>query len=206
MAGRSRLQLLGVAGLWILAIGGGFSALLRFELTPGAPGTAVKQCASDDRPLLPGNRPTLMMLAHPLCPCTRASLDELEFIMTECRGGVNAYVLFYEPSNSTSTWSRSQVWRRAAAIPGVRVLADRNGARASRLGGQTSGTLLVWDPSGRALFKGGITGARGHVGLNEGRQTVIRIVRQQSVERTTTPVFGCPLFGSSVTEKSGTSQ
>ena len=47
-------------------------------------------------------RPTLVMLAHPRCPCTRASLEELAVLMTRLGGRLDAHVLFVKPSGTSA--------------------------------------------------------------------------------------------------------
>ncbi|MBL8975876.1 MAG: hypothetical protein JNK56_35060, partial [Myxococcales bacterium] len=40
---------------------------------------------------------TLVMLAHPRCPCTRASIGELARLMADAHGLVDAHVLVVRP-------------------------------------------------------------------------------------------------------------
>jgi glyoxylase-like metal-dependent hydrolase (beta-lactamase superfamily II) len=134
------------------------------------------------------------MVAHPHCPCTRASLAELERIIARCRGAVTAHVLFLKPGRSPQDWEKTGLWRTAAAIPDVRPVADVDGAEAVHFGARTSGHVLLYDPSGRLLFSGGITGSRGHQGDNPGRVAVIALIAGGRADPARTVVFGCPLF------------
>jgi len=54
---------------------------------------------------------------------------------------------------------------------------------------------VVYDPSGRLLFRGGITSARGHAGDNAGRSAIVAAVEANDPARMATPTFGCELFG-----------
>ena len=47
---------------------------------------------------------TLMLFAHPHCPCTRATLGELEKIVARCPGSVTIWVLFLEPAGCDASW------------------------------------------------------------------------------------------------------
>lgn len=178
---------------WVAALGYGMQVLWKYETTPG-PSTAV---ASDwpSASIVPRqpNKPTLLMVAHPHCPCTRASIAELAQIMAEAPDGVTASVLFVKPSGAGTDWDDTDLRRSAAAIPGVSVMTDENGVEAARFGAQTSGHTLVFDPNGRLVFSGGITATRGHAGANAGENAVLSALRHQPPEHTRTSVFGCSL-------------
>jgi hypothetical protein len=136
------------------------------------------------------------MLAHPHCPCTRASVGELALIMANAREPVSAYVLFLKPEGSSADWEKTDLWRSAACIPGVTVLADLNGDEARRFGVETSGHTLLFDSDGRLAFSGGITHSRGHSGDNLGRKSLVSLLNNQSAARAETYVFGCALADS----------
>jgi hypothetical protein len=133
------------------------------------------------------------MLAHPQCPCTRASLRELELLMAKLNGCLTAKVLFYQPENAPADWASSDLWETASRIPGVSAAWDRAGAEARRFGGATSGHVVVYDAGGRLIFSGGITPSRGHSGHNAGRSAIVSALLHGASERTSSPVFGCSL-------------
>jgi hypothetical protein len=87
------------------------------------------------------------------------------------------------------------MWHQAASIPEVQVHCDEAGVEARRFGAFTSGQAFLFSCRGEMLFRGGITESRGHVGDNRGREAMVSLLRDGSVPRATTPVFGCPLFG-----------
>jgi hypothetical protein len=137
------------------------------------------------------------MAVHPRCPCTRASLAELGRLMARSQGRLVAQVLVRAPANDSNSWTRTDLWRAAEAIPGVRAIADPNGAEAAQFGLETSGHVLLYDAAGRLRFSGGITPARGHEGDNAGRVAILAVL---DGEDETGPlarhvVFGCALFG-----------
>jgi hypothetical protein len=134
-----------------------------------------------------------VMVAHPHCPCTRASIAELAQIMAHAPEGVTASVLFVKPSGAGSDWDDTDLRRSAAAIPGVSVTTDDNGVEAARFGAKTSGHTLVFDRNSTLVFSGGITGTRGHAGANAGESAVLAALRQQTPMRGRTSVFGCSL-------------
>src|SRR6185437_9083110 len=140
-------------------------------------------------------KPTLIMVAHPRCPCTRASVAELAQIMAHSLGKVNAFVLFVKPPGAGADWDDTGLRRSATSIPGVTVLTDENGVEAARFGAQTSGHTLVFDRQGTLVFSGGITASRSHIGGNTGEDSVLAALNQQAPDRERTPVFGCSLAG-----------
>jgi hypothetical protein len=133
------------------------------------------------------------MLAHPHCPCTRASVSELAQIMAESQGKLSAYVLFMKPNGADADWDQTDLCRSAAQIRGVTVVSDVDGTEARRFGAKTSGHTLLFDADGRLLFSGGITASRGHAGGNAGESAVLAAINDASRKPTRTMVFGCSL-------------
>jgi hypothetical protein len=190
---RARGTALPVAA-WGIVVGGGFLFLGSYAARPGAAGHPAARWPGESRVRPEAARPNLVLLLHPHCPCSRASLRELERIMARCRDRLSAHVLVFRPAKAPRAWNRSGFWHAAAAIPGVRVYDDDGGAEAARFGVATSGHVLLFDPSGRLVFRGGITRARGHEGDNSGRDAVVALVGGERADAVTTPVFGCSLL------------
>ena len=182
-----------MAALWLGAVGAGLRVLYEYENRPGPSAGVISAWPAASRVRLNPSGPTIIMFAHPWCPCSRASMGELESIMARVQGQVSAYVLFAKPQDSSEEWEKTSLWRNAAAIPRVTVLGDPGGHEAIRFGGQVSGHVLLFDSRGRLLFSGGITGARGHSGDNAGRRAILALVAGQEPARAQTPVFGCHL-------------
>ena len=183
--------LLAIAWSGTAVLGG--HALLKYENSPGNVGTVSSSWPSDSIVQLANDRPTLVMAAHPQCPCTRASVAELAQLMARVQGKVQAYVLFYAPREAGSDWQNTDLRRTAAQIPGVTVLSDVDGVAAQRLGAETSGHTFLFDPSGRLLFNGGITASRGHSGDNAGESAIVSLINNHISKRSQTFVFGCGL-------------
>jgi hypothetical protein len=179
---------------WGSALAGGFLAIHAYEATPGSSGLTVLNWPGGGRLALAGDRPTLVMAAHPRCPCTRASAAELVRILARCDGRVMVYVLIFVPRHAEATWAGADGSASWATIPGVHAIDDRDGVEAARFGARTSGQVALYAPDGRLLFRGGITGARGQQGTNCGREAVISLLLGRPDRHPGTPVFGCPIF------------
>ena len=177
---------------WVLTVVLGVRALLNYENAPGTVAAVPKAWPASHVPLAT-DRATLVMLAHPHCPCTRASIGELAQIMAKVQGKATAYVLFSKPGEAGSDWDNTRLRRSAAAIPGVTVLSDPEGTEARRFGAETSGHTLLFAADGRLLFNGGITQSRGHAGDNAGESAIVSLVHNRTPERDKTLVFGCAL-------------
>lgn len=185
---------------WVAAVAFGLRGLMRYESTPGRVGVVSGSWPAETAVPRPAANPTLVMLAHPHCPCTRASIGELAQIMANTQGKLSATVLFLRPTGAGTDWDDTELRRSAAAIPGVTVLTDADGADAARFGAKTSGHTLLFDGNGVLLFSGGITASRGHAGGNAGESAIIAAVNGKRGDRARTPVFGCSLISSATGE------
>jgi hypothetical protein len=139
---------------------------------------------------------TLMMFLHPRCPCSRASLRELDRLLGAAPKALTAIVVMIEPPGAGQGWAETDLLASAKAIAGVRVIVDERGQIAERFGARTSGEVGLYDEQGRLLFQGGITPARGHEGDSLGREAILLLVRHQPAG-SCSPAFGCPLVSTS---------
>ena len=183
-----------VGTVWLLLVVTGMAVVLRHAYTPGVSAGKSATWPPDSKISLDANRLTLVMFAHPHCPCTRATLGELNQLMSDRPGTIAAQVWFIKPDGMADDWTATDLWRQAAAIPGVAVHEDISGVEAKRFHAGTSGETLLYDKNGRLLFGGGITLARGHSGDNPGRDALEAIASRQTPDLCETPVFGCALF------------
>ena len=182
------------SALWFAAICFGSVALLRYESRPDEPNAALRMWPAQSKLRLNENLPTLILFAHPKCPCTRATLGELSVLIARCSEKVATTVIFTKPADVDDNWVDTDLWRNAEAIPGVTVLRDDSGVEARRFGAVTSGEVMLYARDGKLLFHGGITDARGHAGDNEGRTAIALLLEGKRCNTTTTRVFGCRLF------------
>lgn len=180
--------------------------ILNYQNTGGVAGEVPGHWPAGTRIPLDSTCDTLVMFAHPQCPCTRASLEELNRLLAQCHGQVATHVLFLKPGTFSNDWLQTDLWRSAKAIPGVVVQADPDGTQARLFGAETSGCVLLYDPQGQLLFKGGITGSRGHAGDNAGVNAVASWLTGQAVSLKQTPVYGCSLLDGCETSPEGTAK
>ena len=182
--------------VWGAVLVRSMGSLDRFETTAGKPSNPPPRWPQQSCINHSTSRPTLVMLAHPHCPCTRASIGELAVLMRYCVDRLDGYVLFFRPEGAPEGWEQTDLWDSASAIPGIRAVSDVGGQEARRFGAATSGAVVLYDGHGQLLFSGGITGSRGMSGENDGRQSIVDLVSGKSSHLSSTPVFGCQILDS----------
>jgi hypothetical protein len=181
---------------WGAIVLGGNVLVWRYERTPGARANAPLRWPPESALAAPTGRSRLLVFAHPGCPCTRATLDELREILSQDGARVDATIVFVDPPNAPADFDGAGGTNRAlaASIPGLGVVTDGDGREARRFGARVSGEVLVFARSGDLIFNGGVTAGRGHEGDNPGRRRVISLLETGRADRADADVFGCELF------------
>jgi hypothetical protein len=182
------------AVLWLSAVVTVMALLIDFSNSPGNSGAPPTHWPVHSQIPLDGDRPTLVMFVHPRCPCTRASLGELELLLAGCQGQVSTHLLFIRPPGTTEDWLKTDLWGKGSSIPGVTLHGKNAAAEAHRFHSKTSGHTLLYDRDGCLMFQGGITVSRGHSGDNPGRSAIAALLHRELLKQIKTPVFGCSLF------------
>jgi hypothetical protein len=178
---------------WLATVATGMAMLSAYAGVPGAPTTPPPLWpAASTIGRSPGT-PTLLVFAHPNCPCTRATLAELDRLLAHADGAADVHVVLWQPGAADAAVVETRLADLAAAIPHVHVRWDGGGVEAARFGVATSGATLLYDAADRLRFAGGITGARGHVGDNAGSDALLRQLTAAVDGATSAPVYGCEL-------------
>jgi len=182
--------------LWLTAVGYGLVYLGRYETTPGENRVSTPEVFPADSLITRNDgQATLLFFAHPKCPCSRASLNEIAKLMPEVEGRLSVFVVLSKPAGAPADWTDTDLRSNAEKIPGVRVLIDENEVETDRFSARTSGTALLYDKDGNLRFQGGVTLSRGQEGDNAGRSAIANIVNNNVSELGQTAVFGCPIQG-----------
>lgn len=184
-----------VAGaLWIIGTALGLNALLNYAHQPGASGYATSQLPMGAAGLAAGDRPTLFVFLHPECPCSRATVAEVARFAAEVPTPPAIKFYFRDSAELGRPAQEASLWEDARLIPGVEVIADRDGVVSKMFGAETSGTCLLYDVAGRLLFHGGVSGARGHEGDNTNKDLLLASLRDAPTSAVKTPIYGCSIF------------
>lgn len=179
-----------VIASWLGLIVVGMVGLHRYAARPGRDGAAASRWPVESRLRLSPTQPTLLCFAHSRCACTRASLRQLERVVSRHRGAASVLVVVGDQGGDPTA---SATWELAARVPGARRVVDLGGVEARRFDARTSGTVMLFSPDGALRFRGGITSARGHEGESEGTAALDLALRGMRLEMTRTHVFGCGL-------------
>jgi hypothetical protein len=181
-----RWLLAGAALVWCWIIAYGLHAMFNHATTSGNVADSPERWPAGTR-LLRGGGFTIVMFVHPDCPCAHSSLTELAVVAADAAVTIDVVV--------TGSHAAGPMWDDAGRIAGASRTLD-DGREAARFSAHTSGYTVVYDRAGVRRFAGGITGERGHVGDNVGRDAVQRIVAGLDSAVRAHPVFGCSLGGS----------
>jgi hypothetical protein len=193
---RNSLILFSIAGVWLALVAASFLPLLQYETRDGGTGQVSTDWPRTSH-LIPPSSDTLVMFVHPLCPCTRATLNQLDRLSASSGGKLRATVLFQLPKGFGKSWVEKSLWQHASSIKGVTCVVDADQSEAKIFGAKTSGDTFVYAADGKLLFHGGITPGRGHEGDCKGYDTVLAILRGRQKDLATatrTLSFGCALF------------
>jgi hypothetical protein len=180
---------------WLGCVVAGLAALMNYDNSPGVAAAAPPAWPADSRLARDPAGPTLVLLAHPRCDCTRASVSELAELLARARQRPRTFVVFIKPGRVRDGWEQTALWRAASDIPGVTIVRDDQGLEAQRFGVETSGQVLLYGADGQLWYSGGTTGARGKTGANVGRAAVLAALDGERRRAASAPVFGCSLFG-----------
>ena len=192
----SRRLLIVTCVIWATLVTGWLGALLVYESTPADAALRPAETWPDELPFARNEGgPTWVLALHPRCPCSNATLEELNRALTECPASLKGHVLVYRPADANGDWTQTRLWRYAESLPDVTMHIDPEGALARRFGVSTSGHVLLFDRAGKLAYEGGLTASRGHVGQNHGREALVAswAELEPEPERRTFPVFGCPI-------------
>lgn len=185
--------------LWFLGVALGLFRLTVFSLSSDSPAATALGTSTQGTPgFVASQGYTLALVVHPMCPCTKATVLELERLLTKVETRPALRALVYSPEGHSEEqreeWHNSSVYKSLARIPDLQVVKDPEGELAALHGASVSGHALLFEPSGRLRFSGGITAMRGHEGENRNADRLAEALSRSSTELRTTPAFGCSLI------------
>lgn len=135
----------------------------------------------------------LVIAIHAQCPCSQASVSELQLLLTKNTKPVKVHALVYQPQLISPEEKITPTVASLAKIPGIEIEFDRQGTEIRRFHGRVSGEVWLYGTKGDLLFQGGITASRGHVGRNKGSDLLLASLLSDQKANQPTPVFGCSL-------------
>lgn len=190
-----RFKTLALAGvLWTSTIVAGQGWLLE-KSTRGSHAVSDADWPSDSSISLDPDKFTLLLFVHPRCACTKATLYELDRLMTRHADNLAGCVAFSMADEFDTELQRGKntLWDQASLIPQVSKHKDFGNRECKRFAVDASGTALLFSPEGSLRFAGGLTSSKGHCGISAGIQAIDMILAQPAAEAIRTPIYGCSL-------------
>jgi hypothetical protein len=136
------------------------------------------------------------MFVHPFCGCTPASISGLVRIAARHRlDRADVTFVVFRPGHGVR-WAWAAWPEVARSLPASRMLWDEGSVESRVFKARASGHVMLYSPSGKLLFQGGVTGARGHEGDNFGLSRLADLLVApvpDSPIPVTSRVFGCEL-------------
>ncbi|MCW5824380.1 MAG: RedB protein [Cyanobacteria bacterium TGS_CYA1] len=182
--------------VWACLIGFCYWALIAYSADSGAQNhqADLKTWPVDTTLARNKGRFTLVTFMHPHCPCSRASLNELNKIMTRTHNNMDCQIVFLKPSSCDSEWEKSDLWKMSTLVPNSQRKSDVDGVIAKSFNATTSGQTFLYNPDGKLVFAGGVTASRGHEGDSLGSIAIEDLAAMKRAKANCSQVFGCPLF------------
>lgn len=199
-AGRKNVFAMIGAGLWMAILAFGGVPLWIYGSKAGPAANTVRRWPADSRVARTPDKPTLIVFAHPKCPCTAATLSELRAVLSRFGPSVDALMLFVRPDGADDAWCHDDLWHDAGEIPGLRLEVDPGGLEAERFGARTSGHVMLYATNDELRFSGGITHARGDAGDDGHTKPLIDAIKHATPRPSDGPTddgvfFQAPVFG-----------
>ena len=137
--------------------------------------------------------PTLLLFLHPHCPCTKATIKNLDSVLNTSPDTVNFYAVAFCPLDETEQWVQSPIMNTLIEDLDAKVIIDHGSEISSAFGIKCSGHILLYSDRGELQFDGGITSSRGHEGYCLPQNDLQKILSNDAEQPVHWPVFGCPL-------------
>ena len=174
-------------GLWIALLIAGYYGLTEYTYKPTDPKRLV-----EERTYEKGDCWRLVIAVHPQCPCTHATVSELERLLGQHGNSMECIAYVFCPGSDFS-FAETLLVERIRRMPFTKIEHDIDGTQASKYFLDTSGECILFDESGQPCFRGGLTYSRGHEGYNAGSQSIAMLVSGERTSLIETPVYGCSI-------------
>src|SRR5688572_13274806 len=138
---KKTLFVIGLA-LWFAAAARGMKWMSDYSLTPGEAGAPAATWPAGATGRGDG-RHTLVVGLHPECPCSRATLAELDRVLLEAGDALEALVIF-DDTNPAAPARNSALYRQATQLPRTRVTCVTTVSELQRFDFRSSGETRLY--------------------------------------------------------------
>jgi len=169
----------------------GIWQLYAFSTTPGDH-TVVQSWILQDKLPLKHQLASLVVLIHPKCSCSTATLKEVERLKIGLKDKLDVKLVFISYGDKSKNWYQGPVWDLAVSMKkNVSIVLDNDGQILKTLGTKTSGTAYLVGPDLKVVFQGGLTPIRGHEGATSGQAFIASWVKGNTKSSLIQKIFGC---------------
>lgn len=182
---------------WSVLVLIGYGCMVFYSTAPAKSAISVGPFPTGSA-LAKGSGLTLVTFLHPRCPCSKASVSELQELLAQSKfpSNLTVYAVVSQPHGSSAGFTQGAILDSLSGMKNVQLIIDKDDLESQRFGALTSGQTLLFDSQGNCLFSGGITAARGEVGANAGVDALLQCIASGQASPNKTPVFGCSLESS----------
>lgn len=178
-------------GLWCACLMIGLSFLWTQESETGRQGNFPEVWPKKSHLSRIDGLPTLVMFAHPKCPCSEKSISQLSQLLKDIEKKAAVHVVFYKPEEKKDYWAKDRLWSKVVRFKNTGVLIDSKKHETTLFDPKTSGQVYLYSPEGRLVFSGGITADSDNDLSMKGIKEYI--LEKKMVDKKFS-VFGCSLF------------
>jgi hypothetical protein len=181
-----------MAGIWLCGIGWTWTALNIHTFRPEQT-VSVIMLHPEKQPqaIIPKSR--IVMFAHPLCPCTRASLIKLGEVALQVKDQSQIRVVFVTRGLNPEDVTTSKTLALARQLKHVTTELDESGTEECLYQATVSGEVFAFDAQGERIFHGGLTSGRGHLGVASSQEYLEQLITGKATEPLDAAVYGCRL-------------
>jgi hypothetical protein len=169
------------------------AAGLTFDLKPESVQTPPPAWPKDVS-LQAGQLGTIVLFLHPHCPCSRASVVQLDRLRTMASTDHVALHIVFVGNNARES---TALTRAAESLSGVQLHFDSERTLARQFDASVSGETFAFGDGGKLIFHGGLTSARGHEGDSYALTALANWLRAGALPTASGasefPTFGCRL-------------
>lgn len=190
---KTKLAVLLLIIFWLTAVGYGYTAIIHYGLKPSSHQLQLQTWPSESKLRLDPKLNTMLVFVHPKCPCSRATLAELDRLLLSSNNRLKVITVFIKPEPKDDKWLQTDLWQKAGALAGVERHIDLANREAKLFQATSSGEVYLFNTNGQLLYHGGITAGRGHEGDNVGRTVISQYLRTGTIKEHQGYAYGCSL-------------
>jgi len=180
---------------WGVAVVAFFGQLVSYSAQPGNDGHPPVQWPDNSALQRNANQWTVLIFAHPRCPCTRSNIAEFARLQSKLSDTPTTHLVLFHPADQNQEWTKGPIRTEATRIDGLRLFYDEAGTFTRDFGVQTSGHILAYSPDGSLAYSGGLTSSRAHEGMSQGAIELLNLLNgKREIRLTEYPVFGCSII------------